>query len=189
MHKITRAARRASAAIVVLAAIAAGAETAWVKDELRLNLRTGPGAEYRIKGYIKTGDSVTVLSRREGWVQVRTSSSELGDGWIEDGFLDAQPPAAMRLEKTQTETAEFRGQFGSLTERVKALEAENGQFKEEDVKQKEELDTLTRDNMELRAGARWPEWITGACLLAVGMLMGAIVQSMNGRRSRPRIRL
>jgi hypothetical protein len=43
--------------------------------------------------------------------------------------------------------------------------------------------------MELRAGARWPEWITGACLLAVGMLMGAIVQSVNGRRARPRIRL
>jgi SH3 domain protein len=177
-----------AAAILVLAAVAAAAETAWVKDELRLNLRTGPGAEYRIKGFIKTGDSVTVLSRREGWVQVRTSS-ELGDGWIEDGFLSPEPPAAMRLDRMKTETAEARGQFGSLTERVKQLETENGQFKEEDTKQKEELEDLTRENLELRAGARWPEWITGALLLAVGMLMGAILQSMNGRRSRPRIRL
>jgi SH3 domain protein len=189
MHTITRAARRASAVFAAFAAIAASAETSWVKDELRLNLRSGPGNEYRIKGFIKTGDSVTVLSRREGWVQVRTTSPDAEDGWVEDGFLAAEPPAAMRLEKMKTETADARGQFGSLTERVKSLETENGTLKEEDVAQKEELESLTRDNMELRAGARWPEWITGACLLAVGMLMGAIVQSMNGRRSRPRIRL
>ena len=85
--------------------------------------------------------------------------------------------------------AEARGQFGTLTERVKQLETENGKLSEADTAQREELETLTRDNMELRAGARWPEWITGACLLAVGMLMGAIVQSVNGRRARPRIRL
>src|SRR3989442_6283213 len=136
-------ARRLSAAIVALAALAAGAETAWVKDELRLNLRSGPGSEYRIKGYIKTGDSVTVLSRREGWVQVRTPSSELGDGWIEDGFLGAEPPAAMRLDRMKTETAEARGQFGSLTERVKQLESENGKLTGADTDQKKQLDELT----------------------------------------------
>ena len=187
MDRIARAGRRVSAAFLVLAAIAASAETSWVKDELRLELRSGPGTEYRIKDYIKTGDSVTVLSRRADWVQVR--AGDVGDGWVQQDFLSAEPPAALRLERMKTETAEARGQFGSLTERVKALETENGTLKEEDVEQKEELESLTRDNMELKAGARWPEWITGACLLAVGMLMGAIVQSMNGRRARPRIRL
>jgi SH3 domain protein len=191
MNRIARAARGLSAAILALAlaAAAAGAETAWVKDELRLNLRTGPGSDYRIKGYIKTGDSVTVLSHRGDWVQVRTSSSDLGDGWIEDGFLGSEPPAAMQLDRMKTETAEARGHFGSLTDRVKQLEAENGKLTDADTAQKKELEELTRDNMELRAGARWPEWITGASVLAVGMLMGAIVQSANGRRARPRIRL
>jgi SH3 domain protein len=188
MNGIARAARRVAVVILAIAAVAASAETSWVKDELRLNLRTGPGNEYRIKGFIKTGDAVTVLSRREGWVQVRTQS-ELGDGWVEDGFLDAEPPAAMRLERMRTETSEARGQFGSLTERVKQLEAENEKLSEADTAQKGELETLTRENLELRAGARWPEWITGASVLAVGMLMGAIVQSANGRRARPRIRL
>ena len=83
----------------------------------------------------------------------------------------------------KAETAEARGQFRSLTERVKQLEDENGKLTETETTQKEELETLTRDNMELRAGARWPEWITGAGLLAVGMLMGAILQNMNGRRA------
>jgi SH3 domain protein len=189
MNRIAHAVRGVSAAILALAAVSAGAETGWVKDELRLNLRSGPGNEYRIKGYIKTGDSVTVLSHREGWVQVRTASSDLGDGWIEDGFLAADPPAAMRLDRMKSETAEARGQFGSLSERVKQLETDNGKLSEADTDHKKQLEQLTRENMELHAGARWPEWITGACLLAVGMLMGAIMQSVNGRRARPRIRL
>ena len=58
-----------------------------------------------------------------------------------------------------------------------------------DESQRTEIQTLTRENMELKAGARWPEWITGACILAAGMLMGAILQSISARRSRPRIRL
>jgi SH3 domain protein len=191
MNRIGRASARglAAAMAIALAVVAASAETAWVKDELRLNLRTGPGSEYRIKGYIKTGDSVTVLAHREGWVQVRTSSSDLGDGWIEDGFLGSDPPAAMRLDRMKNETDAARNQFGSLAERVKQLEAENGKLSDADTAQKKRLEELTHDNMELRAGARWPEWITGASVLAVGMLMGAIVQSANGRRARPRIRL
>jgi SH3 domain protein len=173
-------------AAATLAAMAARAETAWVKDELRLNLRSGPTLEYRIKGFIKTGDSVTILSRREGWVQVRTAES--GDGWVEDGFLSAEPPAAMRLARMETETADARGKFSSLTERVQQLETENGALTETEKTQREELEAITRDNMELRAGARWPEWIAGASILAVGMLMGAILQSANGRRARPKIR-
>src|SRR5262245_48113044 len=151
--RTARAARWFAAA--ALAAASASAETAWVKDELRLNLRSGPGNEYRIKGFIKTGDSVSVLSHREGWVQVRTSS-DVGDGWIEDGFLSPDPPAAMRLEHMKTETADARGQFGTLTARVKELEDANNKLNEADAEQKKELETLTRDNMELRAGERWP---------------------------------
>src|SRR5262245_39939603 len=169
-----------------LAAVAAHAETAFVKDELRLNLRSGPTLEYRIKGFIKTGDQVTILARREGWVQVR--SEEIGDGWVEDGFLSEEPPAAMRLARMEADTADARGKFSSLTERVQHFETENSTLTETGKTQGEELQELTRDNMELRAGARWPEWIAGASILAVGMLMGAILQSANGRRARPKIR-
>jgi uncharacterized protein YgiM (DUF1202 family) len=173
--------------MVSLAAGPALAETAWVKDQLTLGLRTGPGSQYRIKGWVRTGESFTILDRRNEWVQVRTP--ENGDGWVEESFLSAEPPAAVRLARTEAETAEFRGQFSTLSERVKQLEAQNGELAQADATQRDEIETLTRENLELRAGARWPEWITGASILSVGMLMGAILQSVNGRRSRPRIRL
>jgi len=176
----------ATAALLIAAGVAARGETAWVKDELTLNLRTGPGVQYRIKGAIKTGDSVEVLGRREGWTQVR--SGELGEGWIPEGFIQPEMPAGMRLERSEAQTAEFRDQFGSLTERVQELETTNQELGAADAEQRAKIETLTRENLELRAGARWPEWITGAGILCAGMVMGAILQSMN-RRSRPRIRL
>lgn len=172
---------------VMLAAGSAGAVTEWVKDELTLNLRTGPGNQYRIKGLLKTGESVQILSRREGWVEVRAGRH--GDGWVPDGFLQPEPPAGMLLEKTQAETAEFRNQFGALSERVKELEARNAELSSSDTAQKSEIETLSRENLELRAGARWPEWITGAGILSAGMVLGAMLHSISGRRQRPRIRL
>ena len=166
----------------------AGAEQAWVKDELRLNLRSGPGVQYRIKGVVATGDEVTVLRpARDGWTKVR--AKELGEGWIPEGFLQAQPTAGLRLEKSETETAEFRSQFTGLTDRVQELEARNAELSSADAGQRTEIETLTRENLELKAGARWPEWIAGAGILTAGMVMGAALHSLNGRRSRPRIRL
>jgi SH3 domain protein len=188
MIRIANAARRSAAAILVLAAAAGSAETTWVADDLAIiPMHTGPSTEYKLKAWLETSASATVLDRRGDWVHVRTQDDK--EGWIDSKYLSSQPSAAARLAKTQADSEQARSQFGTLTERVKQLEGENAKLVETESAQKEELETIKVDNMELRAGARWPHWITGASLLAVGMLMGAIVQSMNGRRARPRIRL
>lgn len=176
-----------SALALLALALPAQSETAWVKDELRLNLRTGPGTQFRIKGAIGTGDKLQVLERGDGWTKV--STPDLGQGWIPAGFLQSQPPAGVRLAQVEAQTAEFRSQYESITARTSALEAENATLSENDASQRQQIEQLTRENFELRAGARWPEWITGAGILLAGMLMGAIVHSVSGRRQRPRIRL
>jgi uncharacterized protein YgiM (DUF1202 family) len=189
-----RRSRRFTTAVVVGLAMAitatfadrVRAETAWVKDEVRINLRSGPGTQYRILQGIGTGDRVDILKRGEGWTQVRAGE---GEGWIPEGFLQAEPPAAVRLERLEAQTSDVRATIEELTEKAGALEAENAELAERAGTQEGEIALLTHENVELKAGARWPEWITGAGILAVGMLMGAILQSISGRRSRPRIRL
>ena len=75
---------------VVLAFAAANpagaAEQGWVKGDLRLNIRTGGGNEYRILGTIQTGDQVTILTKGEDWIRVQTKDGEAG--WIPDGYLE-----------------------------------------------------------------------------------------------------
>ena len=119
--------------------------------------------------------------------------SKLREAEVKSAKGTALAQVCKDLAITEQTYYRWRKEYGGMkldqARRLKQLEGENAKLNDTETEQKEELETLTRDNMELRAGARWHEWITGACLLAVGMLMGAIVQSMNGRRARPRIRL
>lgn len=171
----------------LLLASPAAAQQAWVKDELKLNLRAGPGVQYRIKGVVTTGDALQILDRGDGWTKVR--APEHGEGWIPEGYLQPEPPAAQRLAQSEAQTSEFREQFETLSARVAELEARNEELASRDQSQRAEIETLTRENLELRAGARWPEWITGAGILTAGMIMGALIRAISARRSRPRIRL
>jgi uncharacterized protein YgiM (DUF1202 family) len=173
------------AAGLALFAPVAWAETAWVGDQVRLNLRTGPGNQFRILAMIDTGDSVEILSRGAGWTEVRAEGKT---GWVPDGFLQSEPPAVVKLARNESETAELRSRAHALDEEAKKLRSANEQLAASESELRAESQRLTRDNLELRAGARWPEWIAGACILAVGMALGALLRG-SVRRSTPRIRL
>ncbi len=164
----------------------ARAERAWVKDEVRLNLRIGPDTKYRILGGLKTGDPVEILARGDGWTQVRFGGRE---GWIPAGFLQPEPPAAIQLERHLNETEELRARFSTLSTEVEELRARNGELATAESAQSQEIDRLTRENLELRAGARWPHWIAGASIFLAGSLIGIIVHWSTSRRTTRRIRL
>jgi SH3 domain protein len=170
--------------------IAAGpvlAQEAWVKDEVRLNLRTGPGNAYRILGTLTTGDSVRILTRGDGWTQVRADDGR--EGWVPEGFLMAEAPAATRVAQMEHETRELRGTVETLREEVTRLRTASGALEESESAMRSRAQELEAENLELKAGARWPEWITGAGILLSGMLIGSIVQTFASRRPRSRIRL
>jgi uncharacterized protein YgiM (DUF1202 family) len=178
-------------AVVALAALSATssrAQEAWVMDKkVTLTLRTGAGTRYRIIGSLTTGDVATILTRDEGWTKVRTEDGK--EGWVSAGFLQASPPAQVELERLKRNTEELRRQVAELSEKTTDLRATKEELESEDDVQRLEIDQLTRENFELRAGARWPEWITGAGIVLVGMALGALLGRNSGRRRQPRVRL
>jgi SH3 domain protein len=163
------------------------AQEVWVKDQVRLNLRTGPGNQFRIVGNLATGDSVRLVERGDGWTRVRTDEGK--EGWVPEGFLMENPPAAMRLPQMEHEARELRGTVENLREEVSTLRGERGRLETSEASERDRAQELEAENLRLKAGARWPEWITGAGILAAGMLIGAIVQTWTSRRPRSRIRL
>jgi len=171
----------------LLPAASATAQEVWVRDEVRLNLRTGPGSQYRITGAIATGDSVRVTDRAEGWTKVRMANGR--EGWVPAGFLDEEPPAAVRVDRMEGETRELREAVSALREEVEALRTERDALAESEGTLRARAEALEAENLKLEAGARWPEWITGAAILATGMLVGSILQSWMSRRPRSRIKL
>ena len=183
-----RAARIALGAAAFAAAAlapAARAETAWVKDQLHLNLRTGPGSQYRISGGIDTGDSVEILEHGEEWLKVRAGEAE---GWIPVGYLQPEMPAGMQLERGKQELEGLRSRAAELEAEAERLRSANAALASQGGDQRDELERLRRENLELRAGSRWPEMAAGAGILAAGMILGASLQR-RGRRSGSKIRI
>ncbi len=170
------------------AAPEARAEQGWVRDEIRINVRTGPSTKNRIVGVIKTGDAVRVMSRGEGWTQVRVVETG-AEGWIPEGYLLAKPPPGIRLAELEVHAAELEEQLARVTKRAEELGSTNEVLATQDGEQEARIKALTLENMELKAGARYPEWITGALIFASGMLLGAILRSSFAKRSPQRVRL
>jgi len=134
-----------------------------------------------------TGDGVEILARSEEWTQIRTAEGETG--WIPIGFLQPEQPAILLVEELRLKNEELSAEVGRLSSVSTELRESRDRLSTEEGTQRAELERLTMDNMRLRAGARYPEWITGAAILAIGMVVGALLRGSSSRRQAARIRL
>lgn len=166
---------------------AAIAEQAWVKGA-PLNLRSGAGTQYKILGSVKPGDQTEVLTTSESWTRIQTTDGKVG--WIPAGYLESEPPPTLRLQQAETEAATLRTQLEALREETATLRETNATLSANDSVQRQEIESLKLENFELRAGARYQEWMTGALILASGMIVGAVLhRRSSSRRGSARIRL
>jgi len=187
-----RQARLALAALLLIVSTlslagVATADTGWVRGNIRLNLRAGAGTQFKILGAIETGDQMDVLARGESWTRVRTADGKTG--WIPAGYLETEPPPTLRLAQLETETESLRTQLGEIRSEAAELRESNVTLASTDSGQREQIESLKIENYELRAGSRYQEWITGALILAGGMILGAILHRNSTRRPSSRIRL
>ena len=163
------------------------AESAWVKDELRLNLRTGPGTEFRILGVMKSGDRVAVVERKEGWTQVQPQKGEAG--WIPVGYLQPSAPASIQLTKSEAQVDSLQEQLDEISTEAAQLRTTNQKLEKREVERNAGMEKLNRENQAYRAAAEWGGYITGAGILATGMITGWLLKASSSRNRSSRIRL
>src|SRR5262245_5606398 len=154
--------RLASLTFAVLLGTLAGSEPAsagpsWVKGDVILNIRTGPGVEHRPIGAITTGDPVQILEQTEGWTHVR--SEKAGEGWIPSGFLQDQPPAIVKLEQIESEAAQLRQRVEELAAEAERLRKAHEQAAAREAEQSAEIQRLTGENAALQSDVIWPVMI------------------------------
>lgn len=170
------------------ASSAGAAEQGWVRGDLRLNLRSGGGNEYRILGTLATGDQVKVLDKGTDWTRVETADGKVG--WIPAGYVELTPPAVARLATLEAEASTLRSELEKFRGEATALRESNAALTSNDDGQRKEIDTLRLENLEMRAVSRYQEWLTGAAILGGGMVAGALLQRRSAnRRPSSRIRL
>jgi len=156
---------------------------AWVSGDRVLNLRTGAKEDDRAIGVLRTGDQVTLLARDGGWAQIRDSRDRTG--WVLAAYLQSEPPRALVLEERLNG---LQGELQSARSEAESLRSENASLVAAEEERQAEIQRLTRENLELRAGERWPFLIAGASILAAGVVVGMIVHWATSKRAQPRIR-
>ena len=149
----------------------------YVRDELRINMRTGPGLQYRILKALASGDKVSRLDTSGDWVQVR--APEGLEGWVPGGYLSPEPPASLALPVARSKLSRAESTIGELEQRL-AAQAESITELETLRGQVEELGT---ENLRLSVSTRWKDYLAGAGLVAVGVLIGLAIPR-GGARTR-----
>ncbi|MGI9431694.1 MAG: TIGR04211 family SH3 domain-containing protein [Myxococcota bacterium] len=170
---------------ICTATSAAPGDAAWVKGA-PLNLRSGAGTQYRILATSLPGERVEILEETERWTKVRKPDGT--DGWIAAGYLDPKAPPLQRVGLLEADVERLTRDLDAKTSGAATLLTETESLKEREATREAELARLTQENLRYRAGARWPEWATGALILCTGMALGAVIRQVSGGRRQNRLR-
>lgn len=105
------------------------AETLYVKDIVKITLRTGPGIDYKIIAMIQSGQDVEVLKPEEGWTLVRLPNGK--EGWVLSRLLTSRIPNSLLLRRLQKEHQELMVEAASQLKKIAQLKEENKNLRSE----------------------------------------------------------
>ena len=158
---------------------ASAQERAYIRDEIRVNMRAGPGLEFRILRVLTSGEVVRRVAERDDWVQVAIPGGP--DGWIESGYVSTQVPPSVVLPQVQDQLTHAEARVRELERK---LTSQSDSITElEQLRARNEGLEATNANLEFSSG--WQDMAAGAGIMLVGMvigLLGARGTSRGGRK-------
>jgi SH3 domain protein len=142
-----------AAAILFLFTLPALAKTMYVSEIKDITLRAGPGNQYKISAFIRSGVALTVLAAGDEWTQVQTPSGK--QGWVVTRYIQEDLPNAIKLAQLQekyqrmaAENTRLSSQNKALQEKTGTLEAELATTRNTAEKLKSDYDGLRKDSAQ-----------------------------------------
>jgi hypothetical protein len=129
----------------------AGAATAYVTDQLVLNVYSEQNNQGQRLATLHSGASVETLATAADYTQVR-----LGDGvtgWVKNTYLTSQVPAIVRVKQLQEELDRSHATTPELA--AAAARAEMERLQQELTANQADLDAARAAQSQPRAGARY----------------------------------
>lgn len=152
-------------------------EAGYLNDSIKIMLRSGKGADYRIIAMPTLGQKITVLEKAEGWVKIRTENGT--EGWVLSRFVGYEVPYRIRFETLNQEHQKNSRERSVIDQENARLAKENREMaqrlKTEVGEMASKVEKLTRENRILRdeVSNRLIKWfLAGAGVLFFGLLIG-----------------
>ncbi len=115
-------------------------QTRYISDELSLDMRAGPGNQYRIQRMVPAGTRVQVVDQDSGWSRVRLGDG--AEGWVLSRLLSGEPSARSQLSGAQSSLAEAQDENSQLRESLAEAETRIDELEAVLAETSSERDTL-----------------------------------------------
>ena len=138
----------------------------WVRDEIRINMRAGPGDSYKILRTLTSGSALRVAGRDGEWVFVSTSEGE--EGWVPLRYVADEMPASVALPLAEAERRAALESVETLQVRLASLETASAELEEVRAHNR----ALELENSRLTNSDRTRQLLLGAGIAFLGILVG-----------------
>ena len=145
---------RIVALVCLVCASLAHAETRYVTDKLSIELRRGPGNEYKITRTLEAGLTVEVIEQTpDGYSRVRVGDAQGTEGWVLTQFLSTERSARDRLAAAERSASDAKARVTDLERQVADLTAKLGDTKTELDHTRENHDHVSRELSNIKTAA------------------------------------
>ena len=100
-----------------------GVAAKYVSDQMVIQLRTGPGSNYKIMRSLVSGTALELLANSEQYSRVRTSDGL--EGWVLSQFLQNEPTYKQQYIKTKDQISLLENQITQLKKEQESLQLTN----------------------------------------------------------------
>jgi SH3 domain protein len=102
----------------------AAVEKRYVSDQLWLQMRSGPGNEFRILKTLSSGAHLVYIEVTEDKKYTKVKNDKGVEGWVLTQFLVNEPVAKEKLILSERELSKVQAELNTLKEKAKALSKE-----------------------------------------------------------------
>jgi SH3 domain protein len=113
----------AGCAAFLLLATAVAAERLFVKEIVKITLRTGKGIDHKIVGSIESGEQVTVLEPGKEWSRVQLDDGK--EGFVLTRLLTPQEPTSRKHARLEKRYNALLAQAAAPMDEIAALKEDN----------------------------------------------------------------
>jgi len=161
---------------------------AYVTDSFRISLRKGPSNENKILKFLPSGIAVDVLESQEGWTRVRPLEPGQGDieGWILSRYLITRLPWEVHARSLKLENNKLKEKLVRIEkEWEEVLKRESSDYLKLKIAYEtaqRTVQTLTKENENLRSSQMNKWFAMGALVLLCGFMIGLMIGRQQKKR-------
>lgn len=139
--------------ISLVISVSAHAETVYVTENLRLDLRKGPSNGHKIIKMVKSGSPLTVIEKntKTGYSKVRTEAGLVG--YVVSRYTQTTPASRELLEQANIELEQLRLENKRINADLLSMQTDNQNHNSRNLNLTNERDQLSREIRDLKQTA------------------------------------